>query len=239
MKNRKKNQLQKRKKRKKDDEDMSWKEVLRFAFCLSIALVVGWLFMMSGVDGEIEGGVIEHALEEPYYTWIQQFLTVYWTIGIAAIIGWIIVAKLAKHKSDWALLFSIMVPVLLLGIALIIDFLISLIKLNAPQSAALYGGIFLFIVILQSVLFFLKRNGSEKVLDSSFLILGLLAAFLIGLADPVAGNMIVKLKSTIIEGFGAKLLFWVIGVTGSFLFIGVYHFVLKELREAGIDSLSR
>jgi hypothetical protein len=214
---------------KKHNDEVSLKEISTFMLVFSIMLFAGWFFMMSGVDAEYEQGISEYILEEPYFSWIHWFSTAYWVIGTGAVICGGIFAKL-PDKYEWMKIIPFIIGIMLFGLALTIDFLIALIKLNAPQYAVLFGCVILLIAVVETVLFFLKINDLDQVRNWSLLLLGILAAFLISTADPIAGNIIVKWKNDIIDGFWAKSIYWGIGLVGSGIFIGVYNFFLRELR---------
>ena len=63
---------------KKDD----FKLILTLMICQIGVLAIGWVVMSSHVGTETDFNITEPALKEPYFSWINTFITIYWGVGI-------------------------------------------------------------------------------------------------------------------------------------------------------------
>lgn len=216
-----------RKSKASSEFEMPVGSALLFALLLFVPIVLGWFFMIDHIDEESRYSAYEPPLAEPYASFFKNFSGIYLIIGIVSVIAWFIAAVNANKRMDYLATVLASIPVILMGIGFMGDYLVALIKLEAPHLAFVYTGIIIMIIILQTALRFIKREQLGKLLGYSFLGIGILALLFLILAEPVDGRYIMTRRNRLYGSFSAKTLIWMIGYLGTSLIVGLYHFILE------------
>ena len=84
-------------------------------YCQIGVLAIGWVVMNIHVGTETDFNITEPALKEPYFSWINTFITIYWGVGILVTL-FSTIALLISKKDNKIQYLLFLIPTLLLSI---------------------------------------------------------------------------------------------------------------------------
>ena len=163
---------------KKDD----YKLIFTLMICQIGVLAIGWVVMSSHVGTETDFNITEPALKEPYFSWMNTFITIYWGVGILVTL-FSTIALLISKKDNKIQYLLFLIPTLLLSIGFIVDYLIALIKLNGEHYVLWYIGAFTLFVMINPIIVYVKKGKGILIMSWLTLILTVFSIVLLILVD--------------------------------------------------------
>ena len=139
---------------KKDD----YKLIFTLMICQIGVLAIGWVVMSHHVGPETDFNITEPALKEPYFSWINTFIPIYWGVGILVALFSTIALLISKKEDNKIQYLLFLIPTLLLSIGFIVNYLIALIKLNGEHYVLWYIGAFTLFVIINPIIVYVKKG---------------------------------------------------------------------------------
>ncbi|MDQ0232084.1 hypothetical protein [Metabacillus malikii] len=211
-------------KTRQNNKDDSSSQPLLTSITLTLLLLIGWYCLTNHLEETIHDAGYEPALAEPYYQILKTISILYWVIGIASIIGTLLVNKIHKPLSH----FFLFVIGMLAGLGIFATLPIALIKLHVPMLAIILT---IFFVIGLTIHFILNLNKDVptvlKFASGFFVIFAILSLVFLIIAEPTDGNYLMISKGSATGNFFTKFFTWIIGM-GGLLYLLIFIMLKSE-----------
>ena len=208
---------------KKDD----YKLIVTLMICQIGVLAIGWVVMSSHVGTETDFNITEPALKEPYFSWMNTFITIYWSVGILAALFSTIALLISKKEDNKIQYLLFLIPTLLLSIGFIVNYLIALIKLNGEHYILWYIGAFTLFVMINPIIVYVKKGQGILIMSWLTLLLTVFSIVLLTLVDSTDGNYIVEFKGSLVGNTWAKITIGALISVAQTIFALAYGYLLK------------
>ena len=207
---------------KKDD----YKLIFTLMICQIAVLAIGWVVMSSHVGAETDFNITEPALKEPYFSWMNTFITIYWGVGILVTL-FSTIALLISKKDNKIQYLLFLIPTLLLSMGFIVDYLIALIKLNGEHYVLWYIGAFTLFVMINPIIVYVKKGKGILIMSWLTLMLTVFSIVLLLLVDSTDKNYIVDFKGSLVGNTWAKITIGAFISVAQAIFFLAYGYLLK------------
>ncbi|GHI00400.1 hypothetical protein [Neobacillus kokaensis] len=225
-------------KKKKSGEESVLPALGMLILAFGAVLFFGWFVMTAHMDSVQYRDVLELALPEPYYTWIEKVTKIYWTVGVSAVVTifFIVFVEDKLKHSDQLMFIAYTTLLWLLGSSMMIGFFVALIKLHAVNWMLITACLLVISLILNSTAILLKLKSSSKIITISFLVIESVIFLALFSAQPTDELYIIVKSSHQFSNFESKLLLWLGASLGLFIFTLPFYWKLRERWEDSTSS---
>jgi len=134
------------------------------------------------------------------------------------------VIKKEDNKIQYLLF---LIPTLLLSLGFIVDYLISLIKLNGEHYLLWYIGAFTLFVMINPIIVYVKKEQGILIMSWLTLMLTVFSIVLLVLVDSTDKNYIVEFKGSLVGNTWAKITIGTLISVAQAIFALAYGYLLK------------